>query len=168
MVEFSGRFNQESVNALAKQSQMRTIMPLLSVAVIGSAMCVFGIISDDLFLTAVGAVTAVFMLLITFFSLINRKRSTMNVIGEETCEVYRFYDEGFTVNMKRGADYEGYTKAAYKYLTKVEESAEAYFLWISAAQAHVVKKADLTEGSLEELNQILTRALGDKFKAAKR
>ena len=40
------------------------------------------------------------------------------------------------------------------------------YLYISIRQKEYLLKSDITEGSVEELRQILTDNLGDKFKSA--
>lgn len=64
--------------------------------------------------------------------------------------------------------FKGDLTAAYSYCYKIKETATHYFIYISYAQAFVVPKADIVEGSIEELNSILSSNLGEKFKRSKK
>ena len=92
----------------------------------------------------------------------------MSVMSADTMETYQFYPDRLVILQRKGDEYESTTNTRYSYLYKVEETRDTYFLQISKMQSHVVRKTDLTQGTIEELNQILASNLGPKFKALKK
>lgn len=92
---------------------------------------------------------------------------SLNLLSDQTREEFRFFEDRIEMETVKGDDYSSSAVAKYNYLYEVAEEKDCYILYISKAQAHVIFKDYLTEGSLEELNEILTRNLGKKFKKIK-
>ncbi len=89
----------------------------------------------------------------------------MHILSSDTVETYQFYPDKLVITQKKGNEFEAITTTRYSYLYSVDETADRYFLRISKSQSHVVNKADLTQGSIPELNVILHANLGEKFKS---
>ncbi len=169
MVEFDSVFDENITEALNRAS-MKKLWWLY--AVVSLAFIALGIVSlldkDE-----AGIVWIVFGILFFPFTLFLTKimqkniNRSMNLLSTETKEYYRFEEQKFVVRQNKGTDYLAATEAAYSYLYKVIESKDCYFLYLSKAQAHVVFKSGLISGSLAELNAILARNLGSRFKAQK-
>ncbi len=92
----------------------------------------------------------------------NLDKSATYIAGN-TEETYTFSENGIEI-LQVNEQFRSWTSAKFPYLYKVNETATHYFLYISKAQCHVIPKAALTEGSLEELNALLSFNLGVKFK----
>lgn len=88
----------------------------------------------------------------------------MSILSAQTIETYKFYPDRLVITQTKGDEYEAVTNARYSYLYRVEETRDRYFLKISKTQSHVVNKADLTQGTIEELNELLASNLGIRFK----
>lgn len=133
---------------------------------------IFGIIiredNSDLILAIILIVFgALFTPLVILLTNILQKslNKSMHVLSTDTVETYRFYPDKLIITQKKGDEYEAVTTTRYSYLYSVEETTDRYFLRISKSQSHVVNKADLTQGSIAELNVILHANLGEKFKS---
>lgn len=114
-------------------------------------------------LIVIGAVFPVLCILLTIL-LQRRVDKSMSILSGDTTETYQFYPDKLVITMTKGDEYEGITTAKYSYLYRVEETEENYFLLISKTQSHVVNKRDLTQGTIEELDAILSSNLGANFK----
>lgn len=172
MVEFKGVFDgnvSKSLNnrAFKKLWWIVGIAGLVFVA-IGILGVVFPEDSSDVYLGSVCiGFGALFPVIWIFLSRVIQKRmdKTMSIMSPDTSETYQFYPDKLIITMRKGEEYESVITAKYSYLYKVEETSDTYFMLISKAQSHVVKKSGLTQGSIEELNRILSENLGVKFKA---
>ena len=85
-------------------------------------------------------------------------------ISSDTEEIYTFDEQYITVTQKKGDVFFATTKARYSYIHKAYEDKNYYYLYISKMQCHVIDKASITQGSLDELHTLLKINLGDKFK----
>ncbi len=88
---------------------------------------------------------------------------SFSLLSPLTHEVYTFDEEGVTVETTKGEEYSSVVKARWSYFWRIEETETHYLCYISAEQAHVVPKADLTQGTAEGFNILLKRMLGQKF-----
>lgn len=89
---------------------------------------------------------------------------SMSVLSEETHEIYKFDELKITIEQTKGSSFHAVTETDYSYLFSVKETKDYWFLYISKLQSHVVPKNNIIEGSVEELNAILSEKLGSKFK----
>lgn len=174
MVEFQSRFDENTAKSLNKRSFKKywRLFVLISVLFVFAGV-VNAIFPEDAWQQTYGicfiAVGVLFYPLVILLTNIFQKKinKTMPLMSSETKETYQFFEDRVIIIQRKGEEYEGTTNARYSYLYSVEETRDSYFLLISKMQAHVVNKADLTQGSVEELNQILSLNLGDKFKPMK-
>lgn len=97
----------------------------------------------------------------------NDSQKSHSILNAETVQDFEFYDDHYTSRMNSGDMYNALSTARYCYLFKVVETKTHYFLYVSDSQAEVVDKLGLVEGSLQELNDIFARNLGEKFHACK-
>ena len=174
MIEFQGRFDSNSANALNRRVLKKLwwlfVICSLIFAGIGVLMVVF---AEDFSDTVLGIVLICFGVL--FAPLVkviskssqNRLNKSMNILSSETVQVFQFYPDKLVITQRKGDEYEATTTAKYSYLYKVEETVSNYFLYISKMQSHVVNKADLTSGTIGELNEILTANLGARYRQVK-
>ena len=174
MVEFQGRFDSNSANALNRRAlkKMWWVLVFCSAvfAVAGVLLAVFAEDLSDKILGILLACVGVFfapLVKVLSKSSQNRLNKSMNILSSETVQVFQFYPDKLVITQRKGDEYEGVTTAKYSYLYKVEETVSTYFLYISKMQSHVVNKADLVQGTLGELNEIFTANLGPKFKQVK-
>lgn len=170
MIEFQGRFDSNSANALNRRVLKKLWWLLLICSAAFVVMGVlFAVFAEDLSDTILGIMLACFGVL--FAPLVkvlskssqNKLNKTMSILSSDTIQIFQFYPDKLVITQRKGDEYEGITTAKYSYLYKVEETVSTYFLYISKAQSHVVNKADLTSGTLGDLNEILKTNLGAKF-----
>lgn len=174
MIEFVGKFD----SSVTKSLNNRQFKKFWWLFVVFSALFVFigvsGLLfpedeSDKIFGIVMIVVGVLFTPLCLLFTKLLQKNidKSMSVLSGETIETYRFYQDKLIIMQNKGEEFEAVTTAKYSYLYRVEETATHYFLKISKLQSHVIDKANLTQGTLEELNAILCANLGAKFKAAR-
>ena len=174
MIEFQGRFDSNIATALNKRVFKKNwwvfVLCTLVFAGIGALLAVFAEDFSDLVL---GVILICFGVLFTPLVLIISNRSqkkmnnSMNILSPDTTQIFQFYPDRLVITQRKGDEYEAMTSAKYSYLFSVEETAATYFLFISKVQSHVVNKADITQGTIEELNGIFASNLGPKFKKMK-
>lgn len=171
MVIFKANLNSETTKQLNKFSLKRmwwvVLIPSVLFIVIGvlggfvfpedGSDTVFGIVMISL-----GVLFTPAVWLLTRLLQRNLDESATYIAGN-TEETYTFSENGIEI-LQVNEQFRSWTSAKYPYLYRVNESATHYFLYISKAQCHVIPKAALTEGSLEELNSLLSSNLGVKFK----
>lgn len=171
MIEFQGRFDSNVTNSMNKRTFKRMWWMF---AICSSVFILLGALSvafpEDSFDTGLGiffiCFGALFTPIVILLTKVLQKRlnKSMSILSPDTTEIYQFYPDKLVITQRKGEEYEAVTTAKYSYLFKVEETPSTYFLFISKMQSHVVNKADLTQGSLAELNSILSQNLGTKFK----
>ena len=174
MIEFQGKFDSSASTALNKRVFKKLwwlfVLCSLFLAVIGILGIVFAEDSDDAVLGAIligfGVLFTPLVMLLTK-AIQKKQNESMNILSPDTVQVFQFYPDKLVITQRKGDEYEAMTTAKYSYLYKVEETPSTYFLFISKVQSHVVNKADLTQGTIEELNGILATNLGYKFKKMK-
>ena len=174
MIEFQGRFDSNSTTALNRRVFKKLwwlfVICSLTLGLVGILLVAFPEDFSDIILGVLlmcfGALFTPFVILLT--KLIQKKQNqSMNILSPDTVQVFQFYPDKLIITQRKGDEYEAMTTAKYSYLYKVEETVSNYFLYISKVQSHVVNKADLTQGTLGDLNEILKANLGDKFKQVK-
>ena len=171
MVEFHSRLDSSKTDALNKNTFKRLWWLFALVSVLFIALGIIGLIvredSEDLyyaiFCLTFGVCFTPLVWLISKPIQKSLNKSTAYV-SDNTEEVYTFDEEGFTITQKKTDEFSAMTQAKYSYLYKVIENNTHYFLYISKTQCHVVDKASITQGSLDELNAIFARQLGSKYK----
>lgn len=174
MIEFEGRFDSSVPTALNRRAfkKLWWLFILCSVALIGTGILLV-VFAEDISDTILGNVLICFgvsftplVKLITYF-LQKKLNNSMNILSPDTVQIFQFYPDKLVITQRKGDEYEATTTAKYSYLYKVEETVSTYFLFISKMQSHVVNKADLKEGTLGDLNEILKTNLGAKFRQVK-
>ncbi|MDE6442120.1 MAG: YcxB family protein [Clostridia bacterium] len=177
MVEFEGKFDE----SVTKSLNNRTFKKLWWVFVLFSAVFILlgvcGILfredgedlSYGIFLIAVGVLFTPAVFLLTKI-LQKRVDKSMSVMSSDTTQTFQFYPDKLVISQvkqrygEEECEYQATTIARYSYLYGAEETRDTYFLRISKMQYHVVNKCDLKQGTIEELNSILSSNLGQRFK----
>ena len=91
----------------------------------------------------------------------------MAMMSSQTDQQFQFFEDRFMCSQIKGDEFNDFMQAKYSVFLKVIETQEQYFLYISHTQCYVINKADITAGSIDELNKIFSSNLGVKFKKAK-
>ena len=174
MVEFKGTLDSGKTQSVNNRQFKKLWWLIALFCVVFIALGIMGIIFREdesdfylgIFLICMGAL---FPLLVFFLTRLTQKRldKSMHILSDETFETYSFYPDKLVITTRKGDEYEGVVTAKYSYLYKVEETSDTYFLFISKAQTHVIKKSDLTQGSTDELNSYFAANLGSKFRSQK-
>ena len=174
MIEFVGKFDGNAANSVTKRQIKKLWWAYALFSLIFFGVGVLGVLMpEDNSDITFGIVMMVFGVLFTPLCLLvtklmqNNLNKSMHVLSSETVETYQFFPDKLIISQRKGEEFEAVTTAQYSYLYKVEETRTQYFMKISKVQSHVVNKADLTQGTIEELNAIFANNLGIKFKAAK-
>lgn len=173
MVEFKSKFNDKVTESINKMS-FKKLMPLFIILsgvfiVLGLFEFLFpeeGSVGVGIMFILIGVLYTPLVLLLTKFVQKSINKS-MSIMSDETEQTIRFDEERIEIIQIQGDKYEGITKSTYDLLYKVIETATHYFLYISRQQMFVVEKSSITEGTLQELNQILEKNLDKKFKRKK-
>ena len=170
MVEFVGKFDSNATKSLVQHQYKKGWVVFLIVSLLFITVGIVCLLASDIIfgvvMIAVGVLFTPVVLIIAN-QMQKKMDKSMSVMSEETVEVYQFYPDKLIITQQKGDDYESTTTAKYSYLYKVEETQTHYFLNISQAQFHVVNKANLTQGTIEELNTIFYANLGASFTPAK-
>ncbi len=174
MVEFKGKFDEKVQNSVEKRS-FKTAS--IIIAVFSAVLLLLGVIGlvwgedhEDLVYSIYCLMLGVlFYPLYLIIYAIMRKFIKPNtaLISNETEQQFQFFEDRFICSQIKGDEFNDFMQAKYSVLFKVIETKEQYFLYISRAQCFVVNKADLTAGSIEELNNTLSLNLGERFKRLK-
>lgn len=182
MIEFRGKFDESVSNNLNNRVLKKFWWVFALVSVLLIFLCTVTLLiaideGEDLFngiyLISFGVLffPLVFLLTKIVQKFVNK---SMSIMSSDTSETFQFYPDRLIITQKKQAygaevsEYESTTSATYAYLYSAEETCDRYFLRISRMQSHVVNKKDLTEGTIEELNEILAENLGQKFKRKKK
>ena len=62
---------------------------------------------------------------------------------------------------------DGQTTARYATLNKVYETADAFYIYLTASQSCIVGRQDFTHGTAEDLHKLLASRLGQRFEVTK-
>ena len=174
MVEFNGKFDEKAQTSGSKRSfKSGSIFILIFCAillVVGIIGLIFREDAEDL-----GSAIYCIVLSVLFYPLfcgiyaIMRKslKNNSKLVGDSTEQQFQFFEDGFICSQTKGDEFKDVMQAKYSVLIKIIETKEQYFIYITKTSCFVINKADLTAGTLEELNTILTNALGPNFKKSK-
>lgn len=174
MIEFVGKFDSSVTQSLNNRQFKKLWWLFVVFSVLFVFIGVIGLLlpedeSDKIFgivMIVIGILFTPLCFLLTKLLQKNIDKS-MSILSGETIETYRFYQDKLIITQNKGEEFEAVTTAKYSYLYQVEETATHYFLKISKMQSHVVNKSNLTQGTIEELNAILSSNLGVKFKSVR-
>lgn len=169
MVKFETILNKESTETLNKFSMKKLTLFYVFFSVLFVFLGLVNFVSEEpnifvgVFLIAVGVLF--YPLNVVLVKIFKKKTdSSMPILSDETVVDFTFYDDKIVIEEKRSNDYRALTETAYRYYYKVYETQTHYFLYISKHQCQVIPKADLKEGTLDELNLLFIKNLGpDKF-----
>lgn len=178
MVEFQGKFDESVTKSLNNRAFKKMWWLFVVFSVVFICLGIAGIVlredNEDLsygiFLIALGVLFTPAVLLLTKI-VQKRVDKSMSVMSSDTTQTIQFYPDKMIITMvkqrngEEESEYEATTTARYSYLYMVEETRDTYFLRISKMQFHVVKKCELKQGTIEELNSILSYNLGQRFKS---
>lgn len=171
MVEFRGKFDervQQSVNNRAFKTSSIVILGFCGILlVLGIIGLIFGEDHED-FVYAMYCVSfaALFYPLYAVIYAIMRKliKPSMAIMSAQTEQQFQFFEDRFMCSQIKGDEFNDFMQAKYSVFFRVIETTSQYFLYISRTQCYVINKADITAGTVDELNKILSNNLGEKFK----
>ena len=174
MVEFKGKFDervQQSVNKRSFKTSSIIILVFSAVIILfGVVGLIWGEDHED-FVYAMYCVSfgvLFYPIFCGIYSIIRKFiKPNLAMMSAETEQQFQFFDDRFMCSQIKGDEFNDFMQAKYSVLFRVIETKEQYFLYISRTQCYVINKADITAGSVEELNKILTNNLGEKFKKFK-
>ena len=174
MVEFKSKFDASKTKALNNHTFKRLKWLIIGLSLFLIIFGVLGILlredESDLIsgivLIVFGVLFSPFVIGLTYIIQRNINKS-MSILSDCTDEIYTFDEEYITITQQKGDAYFAQTKASYDYIYQIKEDKNYYFLYISKMQSHVIDKASLTQGSLDELNDYFYKNLGNKLKKLK-
>lgn len=172
MIVFESKFDKNVTKSLNVFTMKKLWWMYLIFSLLFAFLGVTSILEEDMvfgiFMICFGVCFTPLCVGLTF--LLQKKiNKSMPILSENTIETYTFYEDKFEIVQQKGEDFFSNTSCKYtSYINKIKETKDCYFIYISNVQAHVVYKDSLKEGSIEELNGILTANLGKKFKALKK
>lgn len=169
MVKFETKLNADSTKQLNKQAFKRLWWVMLVLSLLFVALGLIGYFfgeddADKTFAISLMVIGVLFAPLVWLISGILQKNinKSAKFITDETDEIYIFDDDKLYIKQV-SAKMQSESTYAYDYLFRVVENATHYFLYISKMQCHIVPKDAVTEGTLNELNELLRVKLGQKF-----
>lgn len=175
MIVFKTGLSSKTTNQLNKFTFKKIFWLFILISVLCVFMGVIGIVAgEDAEDRSVGIGLIAFGVLyapVVWFGvrLIQKHTNkTTAYISDDTVQVFKFEEERCYIEQERGDMFKASLTAAYSYFYKVKETATHYFIYSSSAQVFVAPKADIVEGTVEELNAIFAAKLGKKFKRRKR
>lgn len=171
MVRFESKLNAESTKQLNKFSfrKLWWLMLLFSVFCIGFGLIGYFCAEDNsdkvlgIFFMVLGVIFAPLVWLLTTVLQKSLNKSA-TYITDNTDEVYEFDEEKIHIQQKSDK-FQSDSVYKYEYFYKVFETKTHYFVYISKMQCHIIPKNSIVEGTVEELNELLKRYLGKKFKS---
>lgn len=126
-----------------------------------------GMIATAVVFIVIGVLfTPLCILLTKGISKSNNKSSPL--LKDEIVETYKFDDDKFSIEQTKGDTFKSFTESEYSYIYMVKETDKYWLLYISTSQVHLLPKDKITEGSVEELNDIFKQKLEDKFSPCKK
>lgn len=174
MVEFKGKFDEQVQKSLNKRVFKTASIVIL---VFSAVILLFGIIGliwgedKEDFVYAMYCVCFAILFYPIYLGIyaITSKfiKPNLAMMSAETEQQFQFFEDKFMCSQIKGEEFSDFMQAKYPMLFKVVETASQYFLYITRVQCYVINKADITAGSVDELNNILTNNLGEKFKKLK-
>lgn len=176
MIEFKTQLDINSQKVLNKYTMKKLIIFVGIFSLILIAIGAFGIamaedtadVSTGIFLIVVGVIFTPLMLVLNAFG-VKSAAKTSPFLSRQTKEIYRFTQDGFEHLQKRDESFFSHTKADYTYFYKIISTPTHYLMYISSRQCHVIDKSHITQGTCEELDEILIRKIPvGKFKKTKR
>lgn len=121
-----------------------------------------GMIATAVVFIVIGVLfTPLCILLTKGISKSNKKSSPL--LKDEIVETYNFDDNKFSIEQTKGDTFRSFTESEYSYIYMVKETDKYWLLYLSISQAHLLPKDKITEGSVDELNDIFKQKLGNKF-----
>ncbi|MDE6361903.1 MAG: YcxB family protein [Clostridia bacterium] len=176
MIEFKTQLDLNSQKVLNKYAIKKLIIVfgIFSLILIGIGACgiVFAEdsadISTGIFLIVIGVIITPMLLLINALGQRSVAKTSPFLSGE-TKEIYRFTQDGIEHLQKKGESFFSQTKADYTYFYKIISTPTHYLMYITDRRCHVIDKTHITQGTCEELDEILARKMPvGKFKKTKR
>ena len=172
MIEFRSKLDSSKSTALNNRTFKKRLWLYALLSLVMIVLGVIGIISkEDNSDVVSGVVLIVFGVLITplgyLLTRIFQKRNDKATIfiSSDTEEIYTFDEQYISVTQTKGDVFFATTKARYSYIHKAYEDKNYFYLYISKMQSHVIDKASITQGTLDELRTLLKTNLGIKFKS---
>lgn len=167
MVIVETKFDESVAKTLNKVSLKKLGLVMGIISLLFTILGVINILDDELVSGIIWIAAGILYIpIVIILTKVMQKKSnkTMSVLSNETIEKFQFDEEYMTIYLTKGDDYYSETKARYNYLFKALETETDFILYISNMQAHVIPKVRIIEGSTEELRELLSNNLKDKFK----
>ena len=166
MIIFESTFDQDKAKSATKQAFKKIIWLYI---VITALLVLLGLIMlpTNPSLSIIYIIMGVLILPIGYLltnAMQNKTTKTMPVMSSETTEVFEFDFDFVKITQTKGENFTAITKTDFSYFYKAVETKTHYFLYISNMQMHVIDKNTLTQGTLEDFNEILSSCMGSKFK----
>lgn len=171
MVEFRTKLDSSKTTALNNNTFKRAWWAFALLSAVFVVIGIFGLLfredeSDFMFAVTCIVIGVCFTPLCYVLTRILQKRinKSTSFISDNTVEVYTFDEDKITITQTKGDEFSSVIQAKYSYLYKVLENKDYYFLYVSRMQCHIIDKASITQGDLNEMNELLIMRLGDRFK----
>lgn len=172
MVEFKVNFDSRVTRKMTEYQTDKSLkstykmMPLF--LILGAIFIAVSFLNSknsgfDYFLFGLGLFLIIFILLFPIIlksTIKNQQRMIENnntLMGNQTEEIYKFDEEKVFIFTNKGKKYRSAVETDYDYFCYVIEDENSFMLFISNVQCHVIFKDCLTNGSLEEFKEILSK-----------
>jgi len=148
-------------NSLKNHSQIITycLLELIMIGLVGFSisMAITSGNTEDVIIAIIFTVFFPFIvpLILMFLPLLTAKMSK-GIVG--AVNLYEFLDDEIVIESSLSTA-NGKTNAKYSYFENIYETKDTFYLYISKQQAFVLRKSDIIEGSVSELQYLLKRNL---------
>lgn len=171
MVVIRSGMNREDALRLNRSAFRRLLWLVLLVSAV---LIVFGLASlmgearDVVGACVFFVMAGIFPFAAYFLSMAMAKRNirTNTSIDNRTKQIFTFTEDTVTIE-QTGPHMRSINEFDWTMFYKVVEERDYFFLYISNMQSLIANKNDVTEGSIEELQQMLERRLGIRYKRKK-
>ncbi len=168
MVKVETKLNDEATKTLNKVTLKKALILIIIMDLFFFLLALWRFLEKDIFMSVIWLVVAiVFFPLFLILNKIGQKQlnKSMALISEDTMVTFIFEEEYMEIIQTRKDVFTSTTRAKYmSYVYSVIENEEAFIIYISKVQAHVVSKDKIVEGSVEELRSILSTKIGKNYK----
>lgn len=167
-VKFDGRVSKKVTDYQTEKSIKTTnkMMPLF--LILGAILIAIAFInikngSFDYWIFSSGLFLIIFSVLFPIIlksTIKNQQRmieKNSTLLGNTTEDVYKFDEEKVFIFTNKGEKYRSAVETDYDYFCNIIEDEESFMLFISNIQCHVIFKDCLTNGTIEEFKEILSK-----------
>ena len=172
MFEFVCKVNNEAQERLWKRSsKLNALFPIIF-GILGFAFLLlfFILTSAEVDIGPYLIIPAILLIglsiLIPVIINLSRRTAKKNsaLLSEDTIMDMIFDEDKITIISSKGEDYKATIETKYEcYFNRIEETLDAYFMWVNLSSCHVVLKKNIVKGTIEDFSAFLKGKYLNKY-----